>query len=100
MVLVFAAVFIYTFSDIVQDVIKLQTSPNVLGDMDKNLASLPKSQKVLFEFLTINSFFTKVFLLIAIPHVFKRKTFYTLDRLIIMALVFLIVYFMLKLFLS
>lgn len=81
--------------DITQDVLKIQTPLDVFGDAKEDLSGLPIIAQSLYLYgLGGLSFITEAFLLVSIPIVWKRKRFSRLEKYVVMAIVFLLLFFL------
>lgn len=91
---IFIFILIHFLKDLTQDILKISTPLDSLGDAKEDLSLLPKSFQNLYLYgLGGFSIIAEVFLLIAIPRVWKKKEFTKLDKWILAAVVFLITFF-------
>lgn len=92
--LVFILILVHFLKDLTQDILKIATPLDLLGDAKEDLSQLPQPlQKVYLYGLGGLSIIAEVFLLVAIPKVWKVKEYSRLDKLIFILIVFLIVFF-------
>ena len=81
--------------DITQDILRIETPLDIFGDIKEDLSRLPKiTQSLYFYGLGSLSFLAEGFLLVSIPVVLKRKKFSKLEKYVVMAIVFLFVFFL------
>jgi len=91
----FLFVLIHFLKDITQDFLKIQTPLDIFGDVIEDLSNLPTvAQKLYLYGLGGLSFIAEAFLLISIPIVWKRKKFSKLEKYVVIAIVFLFIFFL------
>lgn len=98
---IFVFVVIHLLKDITQDILKIPTPLDLLGDAKEDLSFLPKT----FQFVYLYGFgglsiIAEIFLLITIPKVLKRKEFSGLEKWILIAVMFLVLFFIMATFLD
>lgn len=91
----FLFVLIHFLKDITQDILKIKTPLDIFGDVKEDLSGLPTvAQSLYFYGLGSLSFLAEGFLLVSIPIVLKRKKFSKLEKYVVIAIVFLFVFFL------
>jgi len=97
---VFVVILIHFFKDITQDLLKVPTVLDNLGDVKEDLSSLPLLIQNLVDGLGYLSFITEAFLLIAIPLSLKNNQNSKLKVTILVSIIFLMTYFVFITFLD
>lgn len=93
---IFIFVLAHFLKDLTQDILKISTPLDLLGDAKEDLSCLSKSlQSVYLYGLGGLSIVAEIFLLITIPKIWKRKEFTKLDNLVLIVIVSLIAFFIL-----
>ncbi len=95
--IILAVVWIFVathfIKDITQDILKVSTPLDLLGDVKEDLTSFPTHIQQGFYSLGIVSFLAEAFLLISIPVVYRKKTTISLEKSIYIVLIMLFLYF-------
>lgn len=89
----FIIFLIHFLKDITQDIFKIKTPLDILGNVNEDLRLLPKSIQNTFYFVGVGSFLGEIFLLFTIPVILKRKYFSKLEFVIIIIIVLILLYF-------
>lgn len=87
-------VLVHFLKDITQDILKISTPLDLLGDVKEDLSRFPIFIQNLFVLLGIGSFISEVFLLVSIPVVMKRKETTTLEKVILVVIMALLLFFL------
>lgn len=90
---IFVLSLIHLLKDITQDILKIPTWLDVLGDVKEDISSFPLLFQKLFFILGICSVAGEVFLLTAIPLALKSKKISRVDYAIGIVVVSLLVFF-------
>ena len=91
----FLFVLIHFLKDITQDILGIKTPLDVFGDIKEDLSGQPTIiQNLYFYGLGGLSFFAEGFMIVAIPFAWKRGKFSKLDKYIVAATIFLLLFFM------
>ena len=80
--------------DITQDILKIPTPFDLLGDVKEDLSSFLDFTQNLFTFLGVGSFIAEAFLLISIPIVLKRKGSAFLEKVVLVVILSLLLFFL------
>jgi len=92
---IFVFILVHFLKDLTQDILRISTPLDLLGDAKEDLSFLPNSLQDIYLYgLGGLSVVAEIFLLVAIPKVWKEKEFTKLDKGILIAAVFLITFFM------
>jgi hypothetical protein len=90
----FLFIFIHFLKDITQDILGIKTPLDIFGDVKEDLSWLPKNIRSVYLFgLGGLSFLAEGFLLISIPFIWKRQSFSKLEKYIVIATAFLLLFF-------
>lgn len=92
--LVFVLMIVHLLKDITQDILKIPTFLDLLGDVNEDLSVFPPLVQQVIITLGFVSFGVEVFLILAIPKILKSKDNSKLEKYAIAFLLFLIAYFM------
>lgn len=87
-------VLVHFLKDITQDVLKIFTPLDLLGDVKEELSSFPIFIQNLFMLLGVGSFIAEAFLLISIPVVTKRKEITHLEKMVLAVIMALLLFFL------
>lgn len=91
---IFIFILIHFLKDLTQDILKISTPLDWLGDAKEDLSFLPKPVQTVYLYgLGGFSILAEVFLLIVIPKVWRRKEFSKLNQWILVMVIFLITFF-------
>jgi|SRR3989344_634078 len=91
---IFLFVFVHFLKDVTQDILQIATPLDLLGDIKEDLSFLPIPIRSIYVYgLGGLSVIVELFLIIAIPKVWKQKVFTKLDRLILASVLFLLIFF-------
>lgn len=91
--IIFIFVATYFLKDITQDILKIPTILDLLGNANEDLSSFPKIIQLVFVVIGYASFFVEIFLLIAIPLVLKNKKYIKLEKVVWIITTILVLYF-------
>jgi O-antigen/teichoic acid export membrane protein len=91
--IIFLIVFIHFLKDITQDILKVPSFLDLLGNVNEDLSVFPLIARQIINALGFVSFGTEAFLIVAIPKVMKNKENSKLEKYVIASLLFLIIYF-------
>jgi len=86
-------VVVHFLKDVTQDILKISTPLDLLGNIQEDLSQLPEIVQRLFFGVGVGSFIAEIFLLIAIPVVIKRKEITPLEKGVIFVFLSLVIYF-------
>lgn len=98
--ILFCFFLIHFLKDITQDILKISTPLDLLGNVEEDLSQLPNIFRLTFVGLGILSVFEELFLVISIPIVLKRKKFTHLELMVILITIAILLYFLLVTFLD
>lgn len=90
---IFLIVFVHFLKDITQDILKIPTALDLLGNVNEDLSVFPPYVQHLIIGLGFISFGVETFLVVAIPQVIKNKKNTKLENFVIVSLLFLVFYF-------
>lgn len=91
---IFVFILVHFLKDLTQDILKVSTPLDLLGDAREDLSFLPKPfQNVYLYGLGGLSIIAEVFLLMAIPKIWKNKESTKLDKWVLVSVIFLVVFF-------
>ena len=91
----FIFVLIHFLKDITQDILKIKTPLDILGDVEENLSSLSTTaQKTYLYGLGGLSVIAEVFLIVSIPIVWRRRTFSKLEKITMVVVGLLLLFFL------
>jgi len=90
---VFIFVVIHSLKDITQDILKIPTILDLLGNANEDISSFPKAMQNIFVEIGYVSFLAEIFLIISIPLVLKKKQYIKLEKIVWITIVLLVVYF-------
>lgn len=90
---VFLIVLVHFLKDITQDILKVPTFLDSLGNVNEDLSVLPNFVGQTIIILGYVSFIIEAFLIVAIPKVIKAKANTRLEKYVIIAILFLAIYF-------
>lgn len=96
LILPFLFIFFVThfLKDITQDIFRIKTPLDIFGDVKEDLSKLPSTLQYTYLYgLGGLSFLLEAFLLIGIPLVLKREKFSKLEKVVVVTIVFLLVFF-------
>lgn len=97
---VFIFVLVHFLKDVTQDILKIPTPLDYLGDVKEDLSSFPVIAQNLFMLLGIGSFVAEAFILVAIPVVIRKKEIILLEKVVCIVLIALILFFLVATFLD
>jgi hypothetical protein len=92
--LLFVFFLIHFLKDITQDILKVATPLDLLGDAKEDLSSFSPFFRRVFYILGVGSFAGELFLLISIPIVLKRKTFSRLELVVLIVIILILLFFL------
>jgi hypothetical protein len=87
-------VLVHFLKDITQDILKLPTPLDLLGDAKEDLSLFPDFIQNIFILLGVGSFMAEAFLLISIPVVMKKKEITSLEKVILALVIALLLFFL------
>lgn len=91
--IIFLIVFVHLLKDITQDILKVPTFLDLLGNVNEDLSVFPSFIRQIITALGFVSFGIEAFLIVAIPKVIKNKENSKLEKYVVGTLLFLIIYF-------
>ncbi|MEK7597953.1 MAG: DUF192 domain-containing protein [Patescibacteria group bacterium] len=92
LIIVFISFFVHLLKDITQDILKIKTPLDYIGDLKEILSSFSLATKIIYYIFGILSVFGELFLVITIPiFLFKKKT--NLLKPIYLTIFLLVIYF-------
>lgn len=86
-------VAIHFLKDITQDILKISTILDLLGNANEDISSFPKVIQLVFVGIGYASFLVEIFLLVAIPLMLKSKKYIKLEKVIWATTIMLAIYF-------
>ena len=92
--LIFIVILAHFIKDITQDILKIPTPLDLLGDIHEDLSAFPVYVQSIFVGLGISSFFVEAFLLVSIPLIMKRDVSKSLEKAVWFMLAILLLYFL------
>jgi len=90
---IFIIVFVHFLKDITQDILKIPTFLDLLGNVNEDLSEFPLFIQWIIISLGYLSFGIEVFLVVTIPQIIKDKNHAKLEKYIIASFIFLVAYF-------
>ena len=90
---IFLIIFVHFLKDITQDILKIPTFLDLLGNVNEDLSVFPPFIQQIIIALGFVSFGIEFFLIVAIPKVMKDKENSKLEKFVIASILFLIFYF-------
>lgn len=93
LVLVWVVTLLHFLKDITQDILKIATPLDLMGDIQEDVSRLPVGIRWLVYGAGVGSFFAENFLLIAIPKVLRQNGLTRLEWWIKVVLTFMLIYF-------
>ena len=87
-------VILHFLKDITQDILRIPTPLDLLGDVREDLSLFPGYVQLVFVVIGITSFIIEGFLLITIPYVLRTRVITKLEKIVIITLIGLGVYFL------
>ena len=93
LVVIWLVIAVHFLKDVTQDILKIPTFLDKLGDLKEDLSSFPKYIQSAFHYLAISSFIAEAFLLVAIPPTIKKKAVTKLEKSIYVVATLLLLYF-------
>ncbi|MFH0749441.1 MAG: hypothetical protein V1917_00825 [Candidatus Gottesmanbacteria bacterium] len=87
-------VLIHFLKDITQDILKIPTFLDLLGDVREDISSFPLVIQNIFTLLGYGSFVAEIFLLVSIPITLKKKEMSVLEKVVVAVVLFLLFFFM------
>jgi len=91
--IIFLIVFVHFLKDITQDILKIPTFLDLLGNVNEDLSVFPLLVRQIIIVLGFVSFGIEAFLIVAIPKVIKNKGNSKQEKYVIASLLFLLIYF-------
>jgi hypothetical protein len=92
--IIFIFILIHFLKDITQDILKISTPLDMLGDVVENLSGFSYLGKNIYIYgFGYFSFLVEIFLLFSIPVVLRRKSLSKLEKFAIFAFIYLAIYF-------
>jgi hypothetical protein len=91
---VYLIVLVHFLKDITQDILRIPTPLDLLGDIKEDLSLFPALIQKFFGLLGIGSFMAELFLLVSIPVVIKRREFTFLEKIVGVVIVALLLFFL------
>jgi len=99
--LIFIFVSVHFLKDITQDLMKISTPFDILGDIKEDLSFLPDNLKSVYLYgLGGFSFIFELMLIFFIPKVWKEKKLSKLGKLVIFLFVYLMLFFLFAIWLD
>jgi hypothetical protein len=98
--IIFVLVATHFLKDITQDILKIPTILDLLGNANEDISNFPKVMQLVFIGIGYASFFVEIFLLIAIPLVLMNKKYIKLEKIVWTTTAMLVVYFVTAIFLD
>lgn len=93
LLVIFLVIFVHFLKDITQDILKVPTFLDLLGNVNEDLSVFPLIVRQIIIAFGLVSFVLEAFLIIAIPKVIKNKENSKLEKFVIASVLFLIIYF-------
>lgn len=91
---IFLFVFVHFLKDVTQDILQIVTPLDLLGDVKEDISFLPTPIRSVYVYgLGGLSVIVELFLLVVIPKVWRGKDFVKLDRWIMTAVLYLLIFF-------
>lgn len=90
---VFLVVLVHFLKDVTQDILKIPTFLDLLGNVNEDLSAFPLIVRQIIITLGFISFVLEAFLIVAIPKIMKHKENSKLEKFVIASVLFLIIYF-------
>ena len=90
---IFIVILVHFIKDITQDILKIPSPLDLLGDVQEDLSIFPIYARSIFVGLGISSFFAEAFLLISIPLLMKKNIPRVLEKVVWVILAILFLYF-------
>lgn len=91
---IYAIILLHFLKDITQDILRIPTPLDLLGDVHEDISLFPKYAQLAFIAIGITSFIVEGFLLITIPYVLRTRAITKLEKMVIITLVGLLLYFL------
>lgn len=91
--IIFLIVWVHFLKDITQDILKISTFLDLLGNINEDLSAFPPLIQKIIIALGFVSFGVETFLIMAIPKVIKDKGRSKLEPYVIGSLLILVIYF-------
>lgn len=88
----FFLVLIHFLKDITQDVLKIASPLDVLGDVKEDLSLFPRTLQNIYLTISAGSFLAEAFLLFSIPLVLKRRRISRLEKTVLTIMTLLLIY--------
>ncbi|KKS90555.1 MAG: hypothetical protein UW69_C0008G0031 [Microgenomates group bacterium GW2011_GWA2_44_7] len=92
--IIFLIVIVHFLKDITQDILKIHTFLDLLGNVNEDLSVFPPFIRQIIVALGFISIGIEAFLIAAIPKVIKNKESSKLEKYVIASLLFLVIYFL------
>lgn len=86
--------FLHLSKDITQDILKVATPLDLLGNINEDLSSFPDYMQRGFGLLGIASFLVEAYLLVVIPLVFRRLKVSLLEKSVYISTMLMSLYFL------
>ena len=86
-------IFVHFLKDITQDILKIPTFLDLLGNVNEDLSVFPLIIRQIIITLGFASFVLEAFLIVAIPKIMINKENSKLEKYVIASILFLIIYF-------
>ncbi len=90
---IFVFVAVHFLKDITQDILKIPTILDLLGNANEDISSFPKAIQDIFVEIGYVSFLAEIFLIISIPFVLKKKQYIKLEKFVWVTIMMLAIYF-------
>ena len=90
---IFVFVATHFLKDITQDILKVPTILDLLGNANEDISSFPKAIQYIFIGMGYVSFLVEIFLIITIPLVLRKKEYVKLEKVVWVTILLLVVYF-------
>lgn len=87
-------VLIHFLKDITQDLLKISTPLDLLGDVKENFQGLPGWLQTVYLGIGISSLIAEIFILVSAPIMIRRRVFSNLERWVLIVLIALLAYFL------
>jgi|SRR3989344_4510542 len=93
-IIIFIFAVVHFLKDLTQDILKISTPIDLLGDVKEDISFLPQPLQYVYIYgLGGLSIVAEFFLIVAIPKVWRKKELMLLDIWILASVIFLILFF-------
>lgn len=90
---IFVIIFIHFLKDITQDILKIATPLDLLGNVNEDLSKFPEFIRLAFSGIGYASFLMEIYLIVSIPLTLVSKKYQKLEKSIWVILGILVLYF-------